>query len=350
MIIRGGENISPSAIESALNKVPGLAALNIQIVGAVDTIAGEVPIAVTNRPVDAEIGRKIRDTILKTMGTIYTPDEVVSLETLGLKDFPKTLLGKMQKTKLTEVVCEYRRNLDAPVTNGHGSQMAENVKRIWARAVGLTPEKLRLQDPITDFADSITVMRVKDKIKKELGVTISLAEMAETDTLEKQIQLIEARPAEKGAENIQRVQKITRKGGPEPEDMVHLTEDPDLFEGTKDAVEAVIEPYRLSWDDVAEVIPVYDFASVLAETRIFDTWNFKMALLPKQVDEKVRLFLFRSYTRTDNVLATSEGIRDDIAEQSHACLLLRLGGRWNGFQDCSTCYYQRQAGLPKPSH
>jgi aryl carrier-like protein len=285
MIIRGGENISPAAMEATLSKVPNLAALNIQIVAAPDSIAGEVPVAVVHGTVDASVEREIRDTILKHMGTVYIPDESISLKDLGLDDYPRTTAGKIQKTKLAKLVSDSRKKRDTFISNRVDAQLERDVKEIWAKTVGLEPEQLSLHDPISNFADSITVMRVRDKVKRQTGKSLSLAEMVEAGTLAEQIKLLTTQPV--SAENPQQKQLSQREGPPSVEDMAHLTEDPDLFEATKELVEKTITPYGLSWSDVQEVLPAYDFASVMAETHLFDTWNFKMTLLPNKIQKEV---------------------------------------------------------------
>jgi aryl carrier-like protein len=287
MIIRGGENISPAAMELTLNKEPRLAALDIQIVAAPDEIAGEVPVAVILGTIDASIEKDIRDTIRKHMGTIYLPDEVVSLEMLGLSDYPRTMAGKIQKTKVAKLVRDYRTSRDQPSSNGIRSQLEKDVKEIWARAVGLQPEQLSLFDPISNFADSITVMRVRDKIKRQTGKTLSLSEMVEAGTLSEQIKLLETQAVT--TENPQQKSVLQREGPPGVEDMAHLTEDPDIYEGTKKLIEKTISPYGLTWEDVQDVLPTYDFASVMAETRLFDSWNFKMSLVPNNIQKEVGL-------------------------------------------------------------
>jgi acyl-CoA synthetase (AMP-forming)/AMP-acid ligase II len=79
MIIRGGENISPSAVESAIGLLPQLQGVLVQVVAAPDDIAGEVPVAVVQGDVTPELAQEVQDTVIKSMGTIYVPDEVISL-------------------------------------------------------------------------------------------------------------------------------------------------------------------------------------------------------------------------------------------------------------------------------
>ncbi len=286
MIIRGAENISPLAIETILSKRPKFAALNIQVVAAPDAIAGEIPIAVTIRQVDANTALEIQNMVLKEMGIMYVPDEVISIQALGLQEFPHTMSGKVQKTKLAELLRKYREDQNEKESNAHDLFLEQDIREIWAGAVGLRPEQLPTNTHISDFADSITIMRVRDKIKRKTGKSLTLADMANAVTLEAQIKLLKAQPAI--IEPPKRRERLQRSGPPGLEDMAHLTEDPDLFDTTKAMILNDLTPYGLGWEDVAEVMPAYDFSTVMATTRAMDSWNFKMALLPSNLDEKVR--------------------------------------------------------------
>jgi acyl-CoA synthetase (AMP-forming)/AMP-acid ligase II len=84
MIIRGGENISPSAVESAIGLMPQLKGILVQVVAAPDDIAGEVPVAVVQGDVTPELAQDVQDAVIKTIGTIYVPDEVISLVCLEI--------------------------------------------------------------------------------------------------------------------------------------------------------------------------------------------------------------------------------------------------------------------------
>lgn len=286
MIIRGAENISPAAIEYVLGKVPKLAALDAQIVGTPDPIAGEIPVAVVRGDISSELSAELQNVVIKQMGTIYAPDEIISLQSLGLTDYPRTMAGKIQKAKLVDIVRKYRDDREAASMSGSNDHLKDTIKTIWARAVGRDPQQLSLDSQISDFADSITVMRVRDKIKRETGKSLSMSEMANAGTLAEHIKLLESLTADiKPAEPKMAAQ---RDGPPLVEDMAHLIEDPELFDATKSLVQRTISPFGFEWNDVADILPAYDFATVLANTGIFDTWNIKMAILPTKSDAKVR--------------------------------------------------------------
>ncbi|KAI0126844.1 AMP-binding enzyme [Xylariales sp. AK1849] len=282
MIIRGGENMSPIAIEIAISKDPRLASMNPQVVAAPDTIAGEVPVAVVVGRVDADIRKAVQNAVLKNMGTLYVPDDVLSVQDLGLSDHPRTMGGKIKKTQLAALVKKYRDCRDKTSTHLNNLELAAEVQSIWAKAVGLEPSHLLLDARIGDFADSITVMRVRDMIKRRTGRNLSLVDMAKVGTVSGHISLLQEHFTDVKKVDIKRPM---REGPPAVEDMLHLTEDPDLIEPTKELILRSISPYGLEWDDVEDVIPAYDYASIMTETRQFHSWGLKIGLIAKKADK-----------------------------------------------------------------
>ena len=320
MIIRGGENIAPAAVEAVLE--PTLGHLGIQIVGAPDHegVAGEVPIAVTEKPVDANTSAVIRQTIVKHMGPAFAPDEILSLKDLSLEDYPRTAVGKVQKHKLAEVVKAYRESRiwsqqqddsavalqpsaknskDGGSDSGLGSQTLDTVRRIWSHAIGihddsklLAPDTLVAKLPV----DSIVVMRVRDRLAKALdGRTLSLAELNKTTTLLDQAVLLDAKFPVDGSsvglgKGVNAPGSTVGAGPPELEDMMHLVEDATLLEATKEAVASAIAPFGLSWDkSVREVIPASDWNTVSLRLGSVYHMNLKMILATKKKMSKAEL-------------------------------------------------------------
>lgn len=293
-IIRGGENISPGAIEAVLAKHPLLSPLLPQIVGTKDSIAGEVPVAVILGKATAEIRERIQRVIVQHLGAICVPEEVISISDLGLDDYPRTMSGKIQKTKIRSLVDEHLSK--SVVTEDVG--LPQEIKSIWASAVGLKPSQLRLDAPVAEFADSITVMRVRQKIIKQTGITVSLAAMAEAGTVEKQIKLLQSMeaPSKKDTQKT-RVERIKRPGPPGVDDMAHLGEDPVLFKPTKELVVKTISEHGLGWNDVEDIMPVYDFNAVMTQSRMFESWTWEFALAPTtRLDKTVSLTVMHVLT------------------------------------------------------
>lgn len=286
-IIRGGENISPTAIEAAITKDSRLAALNPQVVATPDPIAGEVPVAVVMGKVDADVREAVQNAVLTHMGTIYVPEDVISLEELQLQDYPRTMAGKIQKTKLAALVKSHRKEQDFMPLTIDDSKLAVEVRDIWAKAVGLEPHRLSLNAQIGEFADSITVMRVRDTIKRKTGKTLSLVEMANAGTVSGHIELLQKRSNNTSQKKENK--RTVRDGPPGAKDMVHVSEDSDLLEPTKEVVLKAISPHGLEWSDVEDVIPSYDFGNMMMESGLFHSWGFKFSMVAEKANKQVSL-------------------------------------------------------------
>jgi acyl-CoA synthetase (AMP-forming)/AMP-acid ligase II len=238
MIVRGGENIAPAAIESCLARNPTLAHLSIQIVGAPDAIAGEVPVAVVATSAEElkRVAKEIHQTVVKEMGPIFMPSEIIPLEALGLTDWPRTLTGKIRKAEVTELVNkllqdgEYSES-SGTATPGRDEQLASKVLDIWARSVGLEETSLSIDQPISEFADSLTIARVIRRLRRTVPGcgSISAQDIARTGTIKAQIDLIvslasvpgNAHNGELGANGpATRVSAVERFGPPGVEEMV----------------------------------------------------------------------------------------------------------------------------------
>jgi acyl-CoA synthetase (AMP-forming)/AMP-acid ligase II len=94
VIIRGGENISPSLIERALAAVPGVAAC--AVVGGPHADLGEVPVAfVVGRNGDAPDEARLRAEMLRALGRIYVPERFIAVAAL-----PENAVGKVDRKAL----------------------------------------------------------------------------------------------------------------------------------------------------------------------------------------------------------------------------------------------------------
>lgn len=237
MIIRGGENIAPAAIEFSLAENPNLAHLTIQIVGAADAIAGEVPVAVVATSTEnlKHVAEEIHRTVVAKMGSICMPSQIISLESLGVTDWPRSLTGKIRKPEVSKLVKKLLQRDEYPRPEARatriGDQLAREVLGIWARSIGLEETSLSIHQPIYEFADSLTIARVIRKIKRSIpgSGSLSAREMAQADTIKAQIDLIVTKASPHGnlradehgrGEPIIPVSPIERRGLPSVEEMV----------------------------------------------------------------------------------------------------------------------------------
>ncbi|KAF1967257.1 acetyl-CoA synthetase-like protein [Bimuria novae-zelandiae CBS 107.79] len=295
MIIRGGENIAPAAIETVLNQFPGVDA---QIVGASDPIAGEVPVALVRKfpPGDNPAGQ-LQEAVRAHMGVLHVPDEVITIDTLGLEDYPRTMSAKVQKNALRILVAAHRRNREPKVEtsdvipNGHshndvngssgGTVESKNVEdtvlTIWWRATGIEPSKLDKNTPTFNFADSITIMRVRGMYRKELGVTLSAPEMSEHVDLQSQIEALERKASATGQNTTAPPPRVENARSLEEIQVILGSEnDAALF---KQRASTALAIQGFDFDkDVESVIQTNDFVDVLEKDGMIHKWNFAISV------------------------------------------------------------------------
>lgn len=275
MIIRGAVNISPAAIEFLLAQEPRTKPLNIQIVGKLDEIAGEVPVAVSQKAITEADITAINETILQYKGPVYLPEEVLTLEQLGLDDYPKTMLGKVQKGKVAATVRAYLSQRDAPKVNDHApDELASKVQKVWKRTIG---HEVDMYAKVSDFADSITIMRIRDRFARDLGIKLTFADILSSKTVKDQIELVrdQSHKSKKDRRQIETGEVTVM-------DMVHLRNAPQLFPPTVAYICDELGKFRLTWADVQYVAPASDFTQVLTQADILNTsWSFKFAFVVK---------------------------------------------------------------------
>ncbi|KAL7813190.1 hypothetical protein V8C44DRAFT_364025 [Trichoderma aethiopicum] len=194
LIIRGGENIDPLKVESALSDIPGL--LQAFVVGVPDEIAGQIPVAiVTLTPKGSKSSVLERSRLL---GPHYALDAVYTLEDLGLDSVPSTAIGKPKRAMLADIVAKKRLADQATSpsrTHTKREQLSileEQLGEIWDQLVGVRPSKT---DDIFSLADSITLLRYCDAILRGLGKRLYLQDLSRCATIETQARLLAARDA-----------------------------------------------------------------------------------------------------------------------------------------------------------
>lgn len=282
-------------------------------------IAGEVPVAVIKGKVTPEIRDAIQSEVVAHMGALYVPEDVISTEDLGLDDYPRTTSGKIQKTKLTALVNQHLSPSGSGGSDGGqktlgDGQLTDTVTKIWAKAVGLDASRIQLDAPTSEFADSITIMRVREGIKRQTGRALSLQDMLTAGTIRRQIEILLAMEAPVAESKTARAQRPGRRGPPELDDMVHLVEAPELLEPTKKLVSETIAKYGLGWDDVEDVIPAYDFNAIMSQTKLNEdwAWHFSMqavAKVDRAVSRRVLTDVAKKKKVSDNTTATPQSPR-----------------------------------------
>lgn len=246
---------------------------------------------VSCRELSPETGKLIRTTVANDMGTMYVPADVISLNQLGITDYPRTMSGKIQKVKLATLVRKHLEDVELPETDGKSDEsdtaLASAVKEIWARGTGQDVSRIPLDAPISTFADSILIIRVRGKIRAKTGKTLSMAEMNGASTIAGQIELLKTKHSVNAPGPIAVAGgKRKRAEPPEMEDMVHVAKDRSLFTATKEMVTNTLAPHGLDWDDVEAVFPCHDHLNVFQ--RVIDPLGINTGLLAHKASKAVR--------------------------------------------------------------
>ena len=166
--------------------------------------------------------------LVEHLGPSYTLAAVITLEELGIKQYPLTSVGKVRKNILKELASKHF-NVESdqdkklspltkaaePLTppSSKGSEMFDSVTlepltldedsleiqetcekllEIWATLVVVPPSK---DVHIFDFADSITLLRYCDKVWRSLGKKLYLQDFLVHKTVEQQAKLLQSRDA-----------------------------------------------------------------------------------------------------------------------------------------------------------
>lgn len=246
---------------------------------------------VSCRELNTDTRELIRATVTNDMGTMYVPAEVLSLSQLGATDYPRTMSGKIQKVKLAGLVRKHLEDLEVAEThsktNDDDAALAAAVKEIWARATGQDVSRIPLDAPISTFADSILIIRVRGKIRTKTGRILSMAEMNSASTIAEQIELLKTKQCVNAISPVAIAgKKRKRAEPPKMEDMVHVAKDRGLFTATKELVSNTLAPHGLDWDDVEAVFPCHDHLNVFQ--RVIGPLGINTGLLAHKATKAVR--------------------------------------------------------------
>jgi len=272
MIIRGGVNISPAAIESMLSSRFGITA---EVIGIPDEIAGEVPIAIFKKGLEEFDLLEIRKTLILELGKGSAVEEIIYLESLGLEDFPRTPSGKVQKFKLREIVrnSPYIHKQVMP-----GAEVTEILLHVWSKVLGLSPGDLTPRTSVLDWADSLILARFIAALRKESGLAITMKELLENSTVQGQAKLLNSRrPLLPSSTNTQALPE--RHDPPRIEDIIVAHGEQERFQNIKSKCIETIVSLGLGWNDVEDIIPAVGIQDLHLKKRRPQSCNHRHAFM-----------------------------------------------------------------------
>lgn len=117
VIKHGGVNVSPFVLEATLSRADNI---NSAILGVPHPIKGEEPVAVVPGRPSERRRSSIKQIISSSLGKDFALKEVYGLEELGLKDWPYSGQGKVQKFKLKEEIFKFEQKKSQLTFCHHG--------------------------------------------------------------------------------------------------------------------------------------------------------------------------------------------------------------------------------------
>lgn len=259
MINRAGENISPSTVERVLNQVEGVK--SSQVIGVPDEVAGEVPVAVIKMTQGGAVPRStLHDRVVKELGVAFALERVIDVKELATDDFPTSATGKVRKVDLKHMVTDYLRYESTKSARMTAREPTETALiRIWARFSGVPENQMSPTMSLEGLVDSVTVMRFRSQVKKELGKTFSLEELNSNLTIVKQAAILD-RQQESVLKGADAEMGLVREGPPRMSDVVHARGKAPAFEDVRRETMRKLDALGLSWEaDVEDILPIYDF-------------------------------------------------------------------------------------------
>ncbi|KAL8778974.1 MAG: hypothetical protein Q9213_007159 [Squamulea squamosa] len=276
IINRAGENISASNMERVLNQIQGVQ--SSQVIGVPDEVAGEVPVAVVKMITGEDVPKSlIQDRIVKELGVACALERILHLKELAIDDFPTTATGKVRKAELKHLVLEHLQS---------GSSMSRTVAqepteaaltRLWARFIGVPENQIAPTMSLEGMVDSVTVMRFRSQVKKDLGKTFSLEELNLNPTVAQQAAVLD-RQRDSVLRQYDTGPQPVRKGPPTLDELVQARGSPLIYDEIRQVAEEKLHVLGLSWEkDVEEVLPIYDFLT--AWRAVTDSLMFRIGFV-----------------------------------------------------------------------
>ncbi|MBX3734933.1 MAG: AMP-binding protein [Verrucomicrobiae bacterium] len=190
LIIKGGINIAPPAVDEALQSHPDVA--EVAAVGVPDPHWGEDIVAFVRLRAGATTDSgSLRTHCARLIGELRTPSLILAVD-----DLPRTATGKVQRSRLAdhfrERLAQARATDPTRAPARPGDSVEPFLARAWEDAIGRRPENP--EDNFFAFGGhSLPAQQVIHRIHRGLGVVLTLAEFLRHPTLRGQSALIRTR-------------------------------------------------------------------------------------------------------------------------------------------------------------
>lgn len=304
MIKRGGENIFPQQLEYTLQsacatKVSLLSfptdgisddLRQAQIIGIPDSVTGEACVAVVDTSKSEDFSKlKLQVDVSKHVGPEFIFVHILTLEELGLTEFPVGPGGKVRKPILKKLVLEHLGKTKQTEKLTNGILVAEKVekgqdywirfvKSVWADLLHIDPAQLEENFRLEHFTDSLTAMRYCFEIERLTSKRLTVEDVRDAPTIRAQADLVSGAVIETHVGGKTSVNVKQRTGPPTFADILVCRGEESKFKEIQELAKPVLDRHGCAWDqDVLEcylTIPLWRGAVFLPPTR---THNLRFA-------------------------------------------------------------------------
>ena len=214
---------------------------------------GEVPVAIVKKTSKLDnangLEHRLRESILKEFGTAYALAGVLTLEDLGIADFPLTASGKIRKADLRIIVNQYMQQLHQKRTQRGANSFVQQLAETWSQVLGYS-----VDEAFHLLADSLTVMRFCYEVDKVHGKRISPQQVYENPTIQAQAHLLYNE--ERKARDFDFGQTKGQKSDspPSPQDMIPTFGNLAKARKAVELARSTLEALNLDWHSDVEAV------------------------------------------------------------------------------------------------
>lgn len=261
-----------------------------QIIGIPDTITGEACVAVVDPSKSEHFSKlKLQIDVSKHIGSEFVFVHILTLEELGLTQYPVGPGGKVRKPVLRELVLEHleKTRKQVPHTNGHVTPNGYSnsntkdqdgwidlVKSVWADLLHIDASQFGDDFRLEHFTDSLTAMRYCFEIEKLTSKRLTVADVRDSPTIRDQAKLVSGAAVDMHVAGKTDLDVNKRTGPPLMEDIQICRGQESKFREVKDLATAVLGRHGLSWErDVQDCFacpPLFAATVLLPATRSFN--------------------------------------------------------------------------------
>ena len=230
---------------------------------------------------------EMKEHVNSELGLASVPARILTIEDLGLSEWPLTTSGKVKRFELRHIVQNYvvrNQPVSQISTIQRHSASEAKLKHVWSRLLGLPMEEVPLDTPTMYLADSIMALQFRSIMKRDFGLEVRL-DLSDGMTIRSQastinMREIDARPT---------VSPSVRDGPPTAGDMVHTFGEEDGLARTLQSAQSVLNSMNLDWNrDVEDVFPVPDpyhgMLSKISRKMRPNAWNLRLTMIVSDVD------------------------------------------------------------------